>query len=65
MCMQVKKHEYLRGKLFQLVQERNKEFIGMSAKDKFVYMMSSKCPVILQSLAQFVYKGLSSHAVSL
>ena len=60
-----KKHEYFRGKLFQLVQERNKEFIGMSAKDKFVYMMSSKCPVILQSLAQFVYKGLSSHAVSL
>ena len=63
MCMQ--EARILKGKLFQLVQERNKEFIGMSAKDKFVYMMSSKCPVILQSLAQFVYKGLSSHAVSL
>ena len=62
MCMQ--EARILKGKTFSTCSGE-KQRLGMSAKDKFVYMMSSKCPVILQSLAQFVYKGLSSNAVSL
>ena len=60
-----KKHEQLRENLFQLVQSECKYFLRMSAKDKFVFIMSSKSPAILKALAQFIHRGLLAHAASL